>query len=104
MCLKSPLQDREGFFTEKCISAAKRVKAALVRTPDLFAPAKYLKENANDVDYAKRCREAIFRSEGEIVVFPEPPTAETNVLEEAPQSEGAKPNIQVNADAGLPPN
>jgi len=94
-----PLQDRGEFFTDKCISAAKRVKAALVRTPDIFAPAKYLKENPNDVEYAKQCREAIFRSDDEIVVFPDPPTAETNVLEEMPQSEEAKPNIQVNADA-----
>ncbi len=87
------LQDRGNFFTDKCISAAKRAKVALVRTPDLFFPAKYLRENPSDVEYAKQCREAIFRSDGEIVVFPAPPTAETNVLKEIPRSKSGKPTI-----------
>ncbi len=94
-----PLQDRADFFTDKCITAAKRVGVALVRTPDLFDPAKYMKETPGDAEYAKQCREAIFRSEGDVVVFPPIPTTETSVLEERPQAEGAKPNIQVNADA-----
>jgi len=88
-----PLQDRGDFFTNKCMSAAKRVKAALVRTPDLFAPAKYMKESPSDVEYARHCREAIFRSDGEVVVFPPAPTTETSVLEERPQAEGEKPNV-----------
>jgi hypothetical protein len=67
------ISDRSEFFTAKCISAAKRIGAALVRTPDLFAPAKYIKENPSDKEYAVTCRAAIFRSEGEVVVFPPPP-------------------------------
>jgi len=73
----------EPFFTQKCLSAAQRVKAALIRTPDLFGPAKYLKENPGDTDYAKECRVAIFNCEGEIVVFPEAPISETNIITEA---------------------
>jgi hypothetical protein len=96
-----PISERGDFFTEKCVSAAKRIKAALVRTPDLFVPANYLKENPTEVEYAKRCREAIFGANGEVVAFPAPPTVETSVLKEQPQSDGAKPNIQVNAD--VPP-
>ncbi len=68
-----PLADREAFFTAKCISAAKRVGVALVRTTDLFDPSRYLKENPSDTAYAKQCREAIFRSDGDIVAFPSPP-------------------------------
>ena len=88
-----PLQDRGEFFTAKCVSAAKRAKAALVRTPDLFAPAKYLKENPDDVEYTKQCREAIFRANGEVVVFPPPPVIETRVIEEESQAEESRQNI-----------
>lgn len=82
-----PIGERGNYFTEKCISAAKRVNVALVRTPDLFAPAKYLKENPTDVEYAKRCREVIFNADGEIVIFPVPPTVETTILAEQRQPE-----------------
>jgi len=73
-----PVDDRAEFFTTKCISASKRISAALVRTPDLFGPAKYLKENPSDAEYAKKCREAIFSAAGEIVAFPLPPSPNGN--------------------------
>ncbi len=66
--------ERGDFFTEKCVSAAKRIKAALVRTPDLFIAAKYLKESG-DVVFAQQCIEAISRAEGTIVEFPAIPKA-----------------------------
>lgn len=69
-----PLDKRGDFFTEKCISAAKRIGAALVRTPDLFGPARYLKENS-DAEYAAKCRSVIFAAKGDIAVFPSPPVA-----------------------------
>jgi hypothetical protein len=81
-----PLAERGNFFTEKCISAAQRVHAALLRTPDLFAPAKYLKENPSDLEYAKQCREVIFKTQGEIVKFPVPPIGDETSLGEMPQS------------------
>jgi hypothetical protein len=71
-----PVGDRTDFFTAKCLSAAKRIGAALVRTPDLFAPAKYLKENPANTEYARKCREAIVLAAGEIVAFPPPPENE----------------------------
>lgn len=66
------LDQREEFFTQKCISGAKRSKIALIRTSDIFPIAKYLKEN-NDPDFAKFCRQAIANTEGEIVEFPNIP-------------------------------
>ncbi|SCB40367.1 hypothetical protein GA0061098_1008125 [Bradyrhizobium shewense] len=66
-----PVQQRGEFFTTKCLSAAKRIGAALVRTPDLFEPAKYLKENS-DPSYAEACRKAILSSMGDVVLFPSP--------------------------------
>ena len=88
-----PLAERGPFFTEKCLAAARRARAALVRTPDLFAPAKYLKENLSDVEYAKKCRDAIFRAEGDLVVFPAPPIDEsTEVAEVTPCPEAQKTN------------
>jgi len=69
----SPLAERGDFFTLKCLAGAKRLGVALVRTPDLFAVAKFLKENP-DVEVAKACREAILRTRGDIVAFPTVPT------------------------------
>lgn len=95
-----PLSDRGDFFTDKCISAAKRVGAALVRTPDLFAPAKYMKETPADAEYAKQCREAIFRAEGQIVTFPAPPVGDATAIAETPKAtDTTKPDLQVNTDA-----
>ncbi len=67
-----PLDERGEAFTAKCVSGAKRAKVALIRTPDLFSPAKYLKEH-KDAVYAKACREALLKTEGEVVCFPIPP-------------------------------
>ena len=95
-----PLSERGEYFTDKCVSAAKRVRAALVRTPDLFAPAKYLKENPTDTDYAKQCREAIFCSEGDIVIFSPPPVGDATSIAEKPSStDTMQPSLQVNEDA-----
>ena len=92
-----PLNERKDYFTDKCVSAAKRVKVALVRTPDLFGPARYLKENPTDVAYAAECRKAIFATEGAIVSFPVPPVGDaTSVTEGPPSGDSSKPGINVN--------
>ena len=65
--------ERSDIFTEKCLTAAKRTGIALVRTPDMFEPTRYLNENPEDKDYAEACRKAIADTEGEIVKFPTPP-------------------------------
>jgi hypothetical protein len=65
-------QQRTQFFTEKCQKAAKRLSVALVRSPDLFAHVRYLSQNS-DPEYARSCRQAIFNTSGEIVVFPSIP-------------------------------
>lgn len=67
-----PLSDRPEFFTAKCKTGARRCKVALVRTTDLFEVAKYLQEHRNRA-FAKRCREALFGTQGEVVQFPKPP-------------------------------
>lgn len=69
-----PTDQRNAPFTEKCKTAAIRLGVALIHTPDLFVPCRYLREN-KDLDYAKACRQAIFATSGETVVFPSPPTA-----------------------------
>lgn len=65
--------ERGMSFTDKVFTGAKRAGIGLVRTPDLFEPVQYLTSNS-DPNYAKSCREAIFASKGEIVVFPPPPS------------------------------
>jgi hypothetical protein len=82
-----PIADRSEFFTDKCISAAKRIGAALIRTPDLFAPARYMKEHPGDSEYARNCQECIFSATGSVVVFPEPPIVEGNSLTQGDQIE-----------------
>jgi hypothetical protein len=91
----TPPSDREGDFTQKCITGAKRAGIALVRTRDLFGPARYLKENT-DADYAARCRRAIFYTSGEIVQFPDPPE-EASVVAISTEAE-----INEKADTLLP--
>jgi len=89
-----PPADRGAFFTEKCVSAAKRARIALVRTPDLFEPAKYMKEHPADVDYAVQCRKAILLAEGEVVNFPPAPLSEaTNLAETSPSDGVPKPDV-----------
>ena len=67
------LNKRPVDFTTKCYTSAKRSKIALVRTADMFEPARYLSEH-DDPDYARLCREAIRQCAGEVVVFPPPPS------------------------------
>lgn len=71
-----PSTERGEAFTSKCIKAAKRVSYALVRTPDLFEPIRYLR-STTDPEYAKTCRNAIFETEGDMVVFPTVPISFT---------------------------
>jgi hypothetical protein len=68
-----PISERQTAFTEKCFAAAKRLSAALVRTSDMFEPARYLQES-HDHEYAAGCRNAILTTSGEIVRFPPVPT------------------------------
>jgi flagellar motility protein MotE (MotC chaperone) len=68
----SPPAARGNYFTEKCIAGAKRSGVALVRTPDLFDAAKYLRQNP-DSAFANLCRRAILQTGGEVVKFPSPP-------------------------------
>jgi hypothetical protein len=70
--LLSPEQ-RGDYFTPKCLTGARRVGAALVRTPDLFTVVKYLKENEN-ASFRASCRRAIREAAGTIVEFPKLPT------------------------------
>jgi hypothetical protein len=67
-----PLEQRVEFFTAKCIAGAKRSGIALVRTPDLFPIARYLKEHPDTV-FAKNCRAAILNTSGTVVAFPPTP-------------------------------
>lgn len=77
----TPPARRGETFTGKCISGAKRAHVALVRTPDLFDPVRYLR-NQPDAPYAKECREAIFRADGELAVFPQPPISPASDVRE----------------------
>lgn len=76
-----PPEKRADFFTDKCYAAAKRTGAALVRTIDLFEPARYVMENPSDEAYAKECRDAILAAKGTVTVFPKTPIkSETSVV------------------------
>lgn len=60
-------------FTLKCKSGAKRKQIGLIKTVDLFAVAKYLLENDNEV-FKVACRKSIKEQLGQIVLFPTIPT------------------------------
>lgn len=72
----APPKDRGDFFTDKCLTAAKRNGCALVRTPDLFIAARYLADTP-DADYALICRQAMFSTNGDVVAFPSPKPSHT---------------------------
>lgn len=78
----TPLDERNDSFTTKCLTAATRVGAALVKTSDLFQPVRYLLSH-EDAEYAKACRDAIFSTKGNVVNFPAPPEdAQSKMAEE----------------------
>ncbi|MGD0972972.1 MAG: hypothetical protein ABR866_02715 [Candidatus Korobacteraceae bacterium] len=62
-------EERQEFFTAKCLLAAKRSHINLVRTTDLFAVARYLDDSPNE-EFAAKCRRAIIEADGEEVEFP----------------------------------
>lgn len=64
-------EEREDFFTAKCLTAANRSGTALIRSVDLFYVAKYL-SGKNDKIFSKKCRKTIIESTG-VVAFPEIP-------------------------------
>ena len=68
-------EDRAQVFTDKCLKAAKRTGYALIRTPDMFSPTRYLREHPEDSAYAEACRTAIWNTVGGVVQFPVPPPA-----------------------------
>jgi len=84
----TPPNQRQESFTPKCLSSAKRSGVALIRTPDLFAVARYL-SGADDPAFAAQCREAITAGAGSIVVFPTVP-ASTHPRSDGPSTGGAK--------------
>jgi hypothetical protein len=65
----TPLNERGDFFTQKCLAGAVRSGFALVRTPDLFPIARYLKENL-DPDFAIACRKEVLNTSGKVAIFP----------------------------------
>ncbi len=73
--LTAPSERPAEHFTPKCVKAARRIRAALVRTCDLFEVAKALADHPNP-DFATLCRKAILATEGEVVQFPPATNAE----------------------------
>ncbi len=71
--LTEPDNRKQPPFTDKVRQAAQRTGTALVHTPDMFSLVKYLKYNSGS-SLAKRIRETIVETEGEIVKFPKVPS------------------------------
>lgn len=90
-----PPQERKQYFTDKCISAAKRIGAALVQTPDLFSVAQYLKQNPSDVSYASMCRNAILETAGDVVQFPPPPVQTATSVTQVSGVEEGDAEVQI---------
>jgi len=87
------LNERGDFFTEKCLAGAARLGFALVRTPDLFPVAKYLKENP-DTDFVKACRKEILSTAGKVVVFPSFPEKKVTALKGVSLAAEVAPNLE----------
>jgi hypothetical protein len=61
---------RESQFTAKCLTNAKRLGTALIRTSDLYEVALHLLNHPSDAKFKAKCREAIESTKGDIVTFP----------------------------------
>lgn len=66
---KEPITRPEQ-FTAKCLTNAKRLKTALVRTSDLYDAVVYALDHPDDEAFREACRNAIENTHGEVVVFP----------------------------------
>lgn len=73
--LTNPEKRGNEEFTPHCIDGARREKIGLLTTDSLFYVARYIQES-NDMEFAKKCREAIFEQLGEVIVFPDIPLKE----------------------------
>lgn len=62
--------ERPEQFTAKCLTNAKRLQTALVKTCDLYDAVVCVLNNPDDESFRSACREAIECTIGEIVVFP----------------------------------
>ncbi len=67
-------EERNEFFTDKCVEFSDLQSIALVKTIDLFYIIKYLKEN-DDEKYAQECRNSILNTKSGLVIFPKIPQA-----------------------------
>lgn len=63
---------RDEQFTKKCLTNAKRLGTALVRTSDLYTVIVQILDNPDDENYKASCRRALEATAGEIVSFPLP--------------------------------
>lgn len=66
---RKPLLERGEYFTEKVLKFAGTSGTALVRTPDLFSVARYVRKS-RDTEFAEWCRIAIREGAGRQVTFP----------------------------------
>lgn len=69
-------EERNEFFTNKCIEFSDLQSIVLVKTIDLFYIIKYLKEN-DDIKYAEACRNSLLNAKSGIIIFPKIPTVKT---------------------------
>lgn len=74
--LTEPEERGDDKFTPHCIEGAKREKIGLLTTESLFYVARYIQES-NDIEFAKKCREAIYEQLGGVIKFPDCPSTES---------------------------
>lgn len=63
---------RENQFSQKCLTNAKRLGTALIKTTDLYDVVVYVLDNPSDKKFKEKCRKAIESTNGDVVVFPKP--------------------------------
>ncbi len=69
---------RDVQFTEKCLTNAKRLGTALVRTMDLYKVALHILDNPEDDKFKTVCRDVIENTAGKVVEFPKPTAKSEN--------------------------
>jgi hypothetical protein len=65
-----PPEERGEPFTEKVVQAAKRLRAGLLTTTDLFKAVVHVLNHPQDEEFKRKSRLAILNADGTLVSFP----------------------------------
>lgn len=93
----TPVGQRNSHFTKHVKEQAEKFEVILIESPSLYTVAVYLIDFPDNEEFKLACRDAIVRSKGNVVQFPDPPVPPLQAIESDPTGEtpaGAFPDSE----------